>query len=161
MADGKSHDYLKRESPVAQLAESRAMRQAQWAISATILAVTVVLAVLGDPVAQDTFLYKLLDELVFVIWIALLVGLAIGLYARGVGRSTKLPARWGPLLLSIAAANTWLAVADDAFVPPVNSRALLVYAVTVGITLAGTCTILGAIYLIGRMLRPGEKKEIN
>ena len=153
--------YLKRLPPVVELAEKRSVVQAQWAISATCLVIVAGLALWGRAPEEGTFLYRLLDELIVLICIVLFIGLAVNLYQRGTDRSMNVRVPFGPLLLSSAAFWIWMAIIEEAFVPPVDMETLFIYVASAGFVLGVCCAVLGLIYLIGRMLRPGEKKEIN
>ena len=161
MADSGSQNYLKRVPPVEQLAEKRSIVQAQWAISATLLVVTAGLALWGHVPVSDSFLYELLDKLTALICFVLFLMLTINVFRRGIGRSTTVRMPFGPLLLSSAAFWVWMAITDEAFVRPIEWRELLVWVFAATTGVIATFVLLGIIYLIGRLFRPGEPKEIN
>ncbi len=153
--------YLKRLPAVVELAEKRAVIQAQWAVSITAFVIAVALAVSGKVPATDTLSYRLLDELLPLVCIIIFLGLAIHLYRRGAGGNPKIRPPWGPLLLSSAAFWIWIGISIDVFVRPIDLSKPIVYAALWCAACAVACVVSGFVYLIGRLFRRSEPKEIN
>jgi len=152
--------YLNRPPPFVQLAERRNFRRTQWGLSATTFAVMLALAAFGGSehirAAFDDF-----AELIGSLCAIQFLLLAVGIFARGFRCSAELPPQWGPLLLSSAAFWLWIAISKDAFVRPVDLWTLIGFAALWCAAWFVACTLLGLAYVVGRLFRPGERKEIN